>query len=326
MSPREARLGRWVLLYGILQVLSTLSVDVQGLRHTEGVRYFLNTDLKRMPEWVSNNQMEHLEATQQRSWCWQRTWDLMPTQSAPVELDATSIHQRVNRYPDSRNASRVDQSIPSPPPQQALPPPPSQGTTMIQDDIRRISEKIESLSLSHAAGEHIRQAYERRRENEKVIQDEFNDRKPRLQGETYLLQSTRDNNPNTNNNNNHDYDRDTAYTTRIDSLPRHAPPDTQRSRSRMDDFSLDFTDRHQQHTHHLPSHLAHSNMRSHTTSLNTDLGSYPFSQSDRDMQWPVPPGYSESAENGAERHRDERIVGTGSAAARRRVQERSGWN
>ncbi|KAF1354454.1 hypothetical protein EJ07DRAFT_64060, partial [Lizonia empirigonia] len=67
ITPREARLGRWVLLYGIMQLLSTLSVDVQGLKHTEGVRYFLCTDLKRCPEWVTNSQTDFLEASQQRS-------------------------------------------------------------------------------------------------------------------------------------------------------------------------------------------------------------------------------------------------------------------
>ncbi|KAF2823287.1 hypothetical protein CC86DRAFT_384669 [Ophiobolus disseminans] len=87
-TPREARLGRWVLLYGILQVLSTLSVDVHGLKHTEGVRYFLCTDLKRCPEWVLNNHISHLSARQTRSWCWQRAWDPAPTQTAPVELEA----------------------------------------------------------------------------------------------------------------------------------------------------------------------------------------------------------------------------------------------
>ncbi|KAF1964826.1 hypothetical protein BU23DRAFT_397049, partial [Bimuria novae-zelandiae CBS 107.79] len=67
MTPREARLGRWVLLHGILQVLSTLSLDVQSLKHTDGVRYFLCTDLKRCPEWVTNGQAELLEASQLRS-------------------------------------------------------------------------------------------------------------------------------------------------------------------------------------------------------------------------------------------------------------------
>ncbi|KAF2273689.1 uncharacterized protein EI97DRAFT_352564, partial [Westerdykella ornata] len=71
ISPRDARLGRWILLYGILQVLSTLSVDVRDLKWTQGVNYFLCADLKRCPEWVvgadGQKHMEAVEASQLRS-------------------------------------------------------------------------------------------------------------------------------------------------------------------------------------------------------------------------------------------------------------------
>ena len=359
MSPREARLGRWVLLYGILQLLSTLSVDVQDLQHTEGVQYFLNTDLKRMPEWVSKNRVEHLEATQQRSWCWQRTWDLMPTQSAPVEVDAISTHELMDHYLDSRNASRnasrADQFMVRSPSEQAVSPPASQGVTMVEDDTRSIGEKIKSLSLTHAAGDHIRQAYERRRENEKVIQGEFDDWKPRVQGETYPSRVTRDsntnsssssgndsnnssgsNNNNNNNNNKHDRDTEATYKPRTDSLPAHLQPPSERPRSRshMEDFSLDDTDDQQQSRYRLPlQHPGPIALRSHPPNLEKILSAYPFSQLERDMQWPVPPGYNESAEGagagGAVRNKEEWIAGTASAAVvdvgRKRVQEKGAW-
>jgi len=350
MSPREARLGRWVLLYGILQVLSTLSVDVQGLRHTDGVRSFLNTDLKRMPEWVSNGQIEHLEARQQRSWCWQRAWDPMPAQSAPVELEATSTNanERTNHH-DHQEARRAEISahnFPSPPPQHALPPPPPtavshnlDGATLMQNDIRRLGEKINNLSLSHNAGVHFRQEFERRRENEKVIQDEFHDRKPRLQGETFGPRAARDRVDN-NNNINSINRNDTYSPPRLDSLalsplpnshantrPRSRDRDrthpSQRSTSRLDatflltdsDYSTpshhtnDFIDRQQASL--LPPPLSlHTNSRSHTASLTTDIGHYPFGAGENqgdgegEMQWPVPPGYSES-------NRDRRMDGDG---------------
>ncbi|PSN63131.1 hypothetical protein BS50DRAFT_458075, partial [Corynespora cassiicola Philippines] len=66
-TPREARLGRWLLIYSALQVLSTLSVDVQSLKYTDNVRYFLCTDLRRCPDWVTAGQVERLESSQQRS-------------------------------------------------------------------------------------------------------------------------------------------------------------------------------------------------------------------------------------------------------------------
>ncbi|KAF1814168.1 hypothetical protein P152DRAFT_375075, partial [Eremomyces bilateralis CBS 781.70] len=51
LPPGEARLGRWLLLYGILQVLSTISVDVSPLRYTQGVSYFLSPPLTGCPPW-----------------------------------------------------------------------------------------------------------------------------------------------------------------------------------------------------------------------------------------------------------------------------------
>ena len=336
MSPREARLGRWVLLYGILQLLSTLSVDVQDLRHTEGVHYFLNTDLKRMPEWVSNNRVEHLEAMQQRSWCWQCTWDLMPTQSAPVEVDTISTNELVDHYLDSRNASRsasqVDQFMVRPPSAQTVSPPANQGVTMVEDDTHSIGEKIRSLSLTHAAGDHIRQAYERRRENEKVIQEEFNDWKPQIHGETYPSQVTQDSNSNSSNssnssndsnnssgrnsNNGRDRDTEAIYKPRTDSLPTHLQPSSERPRSRshMEDFSLDDADNQPQSQYHLPlQHPGPIALRSHPPNIDKIMSAYPFSQLERDIQWPVPPGYSESAEDagtgGAVRNKEEWTVG-----------------
>ncbi|KAF1933869.1 uncharacterized protein M421DRAFT_414920 [Didymella exigua CBS 183.55] len=185
ISPREARLGRWVLLYGILQVLSTLSVDVQGLKHTEGVRYFLCTDLKRCPEWVTSGQSDSLEATQQRSWCWQRAWDPTPIRNAPVELEAAAMPDRSSAPRDrarsntqTRNVEYTSNS--TPPPQRPLPAAPLdfKGATLMQNDIARISEKIDSLSMSHNASRMLRQEYERRRENEKVMAGEF--KSPRI--------------------------------------------------------------------------------------------------------------------------------------------------
>ncbi|KAF1838827.1 hypothetical protein BDW02DRAFT_338733 [Decorospora gaudefroyi] len=327
-TPREARLGRWVLLYGVLQVLSTLSVDVQGLKHTDGVGYLLCTDLKRMPEWVSKGQIEHLEATQQRSWCWQRAWDPMPTQTAPVELEATSSidrNERTSDHGEIPNADSAGLPFPSPPPQHALPPPPSlDGATLMQNDIRRLGEKIDNFSLSQNATNHFRQEYERRRENEKVIQDEFNDRKPRLQGETFGPRAT----------------QNSTFNPRLDSLPRQRQQqEMPRSQSRMDEtFRLtesdfrsadnDFIDRQQSL---LPPPLNPA-MRSHVTSVNTDLGTYPFSSND--MQWPVPPGYNESNSN----HRESTVLGNGYGQmdfdgmnvgvrrSPRRLHERGGWN
>ncbi|KAE8858181.1 hypothetical protein P3342_011163 [Pyrenophora teres f. teres] len=398
ISPREARLGRWVLLYGILQLLSTLSVDVRDLHHTEDVWYFLNTDLKRVPEWVINNQAEYLEATQKRSWCWQRTWDHMSAQNAPTtELEGSTTHDLVDHYLNSSNASRntsiVDQSttsrpqtqqtlpqassppcrpqpqqilspVSSPPPsrpqtlevlpQPASPPPSrqqvrpssssprpiSRGVTMVQDDLRRIGEKIDSLSLTHAAGEHIRQAYERRRESEKGIPEgipeEVEQVKHKLKVETCPPPS-RDGSTKHDSGADTSYSpradtsysprADTSYSPRADSLPRQ-----QRSMPCLNNISpLESIARQTHSPSYLPPHLGFNPLRSHPPTM--DLGAYSFSQAERDITWPVPPGFSDGSASaspgGLGGNREARIVGTASVAvvgiSRKGVQQERGF-
>ncbi|KAJ9657692.1 hypothetical protein H2201_008098 [Coniosporium apollinis] len=75
VAPQDARIGRWILVYGILQVLSTLSVDAHGLQHaSDDIDYFLNPALAGCPPWrkpVSQSLPGMvLEATQRDSYCW----------------------------------------------------------------------------------------------------------------------------------------------------------------------------------------------------------------------------------------------------------------
>lgn len=150
-TPREARLGRWVLLYGVLQVLSTLSVDVQSLKHTDGVRYFLCTDLKRCPEWVTNGQTELLEASQQRSWCWQRPWDPTPIRGQPVELEAS-----VPAPLEELDGTSLD------------------GATLMSSEIRRLGEKIDNMNVGRGEGlASAERNIAARRDHQKHIQGEF---------------------------------------------------------------------------------------------------------------------------------------------------------
>lgn len=275
-----------MLLYGVLQVLSTLSTDVRGLKHTDGVRSFLCTDLKRLPEWVTNGQIEHLEASQERSWCWQRAWDPMPAQNAPVELEAPLVNDR-NPAPTqdtrSRDVDLFGHSFPSPPPERSLPPPPPSfdGATLMQNDIRRIGEKIDNMSLSHNATNLMRQDMERRRENEKSVQSEFSDRKPPLSAPV----------PNT-----------AAFRapSRLESLPRRTDDSTGRSSSHHGHGNSDDAYRLTE------SDFRDRQLRSHVASVNTigtDLDGYPFSQND--MQWPVPPRYVE------QNYRESTVLGGG---------------
>ncbi|KAI9834693.1 MAG: hypothetical protein M1826_000095 [Phylliscum demangeonii] len=71
VDPIHARRGRWLLLYAVLQVLATVSVDTPGLRYRRDVRYFLNPRLRGTPPWT-----ETAEACHHDAYCWRvpATW------------------------------------------------------------------------------------------------------------------------------------------------------------------------------------------------------------------------------------------------------------
>jgi hypothetical protein len=79
VDPFAARRGRWVLIYGILQTLASVSVDTPNLRHTDDVSYHLNPRLRGTPPWRGAQQnME--EANHVGSYCWtiRDTWRVEP--------------------------------------------------------------------------------------------------------------------------------------------------------------------------------------------------------------------------------------------------------
>ena len=69
LDPYEARRGRWLLIYGILQVLATVSVDSPNLRFKEGAQYHLSSQMKGVVPWADRGAPEE-EAEHTRSHCW----------------------------------------------------------------------------------------------------------------------------------------------------------------------------------------------------------------------------------------------------------------
>lgn len=87
VDPHDARKGRWILIYGVLQTLATVAVDAPGIRYTDGVDYFLCAKLRGTPPWKGGGErgMDTSgvagssgsdERSHFRSHCWTipRTW------------------------------------------------------------------------------------------------------------------------------------------------------------------------------------------------------------------------------------------------------------
>lgn len=84
LDPREARKGRWMLVYGALQVLATILVDTPHLYFKDNVSYFLNPRLKGTPPWELAKDHAFEEASSLDSHCWTiGISDLKPGDTAP---------------------------------------------------------------------------------------------------------------------------------------------------------------------------------------------------------------------------------------------------
>ena len=70
IDPFEARRGRWLLIYGILQVLATVSVDSPNLRFKDGVQYHLSPQMKGVVPWAVPGSAREEEAEHKGSHCW----------------------------------------------------------------------------------------------------------------------------------------------------------------------------------------------------------------------------------------------------------------
>jgi hypothetical protein len=108
MTASEARLGRWILLYGILQVLSTISVDTAGLKYKDKVRYYVGPSLEGCPPWRSPDAAPlMIEACQQRSYCWvaPQTWGDVRGGQAAQSPPGYSNHQYELTEPVSHQPS-----------------------------------------------------------------------------------------------------------------------------------------------------------------------------------------------------------------------------
>ena len=113
VDPFEARRGRWILIYGILQTLASISVDTPDLRYTENVSYHLNPRLRGTPPWKGASQsMEEAEHVNSYCWAIRDTWRT----NSPVKIGrpqnpmAHLMAQTPIRYPPSSSTLSYDES------------------------------------------------------------------------------------------------------------------------------------------------------------------------------------------------------------------------
>lgn len=145
VDPSLARRARWVMIYGILQTLASVSVDAPGVRYRDSVPYHLSPQLKgaRIPPWSKKTGgsrhagagrgalTDYIEAAHELSHCWAApaTWTASNTSASEEEENEGLDHD--GGLDDGRGALpnpgspplSVDQDrlVPWPPPLHAAP-------------------------------------------------------------------------------------------------------------------------------------------------------------------------------------------------------------
>jgi len=126
VDPSTARRGRWVLIYGVLQTLASVSVDAPNIRYREDVGYHLSPRLKgaKMPPWKSGAASGAGggagglpdEAAHELSHCWTvpRAWAAAFAGSSGNDSSAASSGGSGNTSPVHRGAHGF--GFPRPPP------------------------------------------------------------------------------------------------------------------------------------------------------------------------------------------------------------------
>ncbi|KAF3938828.1 hypothetical protein ABW19_dt0205683 [Dactylella cylindrospora] len=112
IDPHDARKGRWLLIYAILQTLATITVDAPGLKWTENVDYFLCAPLKGLPPWEQQPQAsrggEEEDYCQYRSHCWTIPYQWNSQASAKSLQEMRVAEQQIPRTDDDIFPERAE--------------------------------------------------------------------------------------------------------------------------------------------------------------------------------------------------------------------------
>jgi len=115
IDPFDARRGRWILIYGVLQILATVGVDAPNARWKEGVSYYLSPPMAGIVPWAADHWPAEPEAAHELSHCWTvpATWDPSwsgSTFASDPRLKLTPGRQHVNSPTNASDSAREDGS------------------------------------------------------------------------------------------------------------------------------------------------------------------------------------------------------------------------
>lgn len=105
MNTHEGRLGRWITIYCMMQLLSKGAVDIQGLRYTSGVEYHLSADTDGTPPWDTNDFPTTMRpAGPEYSWAalFARANGMPQATSGTAQKKSTKARFKVVHLPDGR--------------------------------------------------------------------------------------------------------------------------------------------------------------------------------------------------------------------------------
>ena len=105
MNTHEGRLGRWIIIYCMMQLLSKVAVDIQGLRYTSGVEYHLSADTDGTPPWDPSDFPTTMRpAGTEYSWAalFARANGMPHGVSGTVQKKSTKARFKVVHLPDGR--------------------------------------------------------------------------------------------------------------------------------------------------------------------------------------------------------------------------------
>lgn len=111
-DPFDARRGRWILIYGVLQILATVGVDAPNARWKDGVSYHLSPPMAGIVPWAADDWPAEPGAAHELSHCWTvpATWD--PSWSGSTFASDPRLlipgRQHVNSPTNASDSARED--------------------------------------------------------------------------------------------------------------------------------------------------------------------------------------------------------------------------